>query len=132
MVKELITEIKDIRFEKNGYSQDWHKEAAKRGLPDAKNTPEALKLFLKEDTVNCFAKYNILTERELKSKVEIKFENYIRTKEIEYKYAIKTVNTLLFPAIFKQINALAKTSKNLNAINRHKIGNNFKRNKNVN
>lgn len=117
VVKELITETKDIRFEKNGYSQDWYKEAAKRGLPDAKNTPEALKFFLKGDIVNCFTEYNVLTERELKSKIEIKFENYVRTKEIEYKYAIKTVNTLLLPAIFKQISALAKTSKNLNAIN---------------
>ncbi|GMO66577.1 MAG: hypothetical protein Nk1A_4160 [Endomicrobiia bacterium] len=117
VVKELIIETKDIRFEKNGYSKDWHKEAAKRGLPNAKNTPEALKLFFKEDIVNCFAKYNILTERELKSKIEIKFENYIRTKEIEYEYAIKTANTLLLPAIFKQISVLAKTSKNLNSIN---------------
>ncbi|MDR1721394.1 MAG: glutamine synthetase III [Endomicrobium sp.] len=117
VVKELIAETKDIRFEKNGYSQEWYKEASKRGLPNAKNTPEALKLFLEKDTINYFVKYNILTERELKSKIEIKLENYIRTKEIEYKYAIKAANTLLLPAILKQINILSKTSKNLNAIN---------------
>jgi len=117
VVKELITETKDIRFEKNGYSQEWHKEAAERGLPNAKNTPEALKLFLEKDILSYFVKYNILTERELKSKIEIKLENYIRTKEIEYKYAIKTVNTLLFPAILKQINTLSKTNNNLNALN---------------
>jgi len=61
VVKELVAETKDIRFEKNGYSQDWHNEAAKRGLPNAKNTPEALKLFLKKDVISYFEKYNILT-----------------------------------------------------------------------
>ena len=113
VVKEIITETKDVRFEKNGYSQDWHIEAAKRGLPNAKNTPEALKLFLDEDVIKVFSKYNILTERELKSKIDIKLENYVKTKEIEYKYAIKIVNTLLLPAILKHINVLAEANKNL-------------------
>ncbi|MDR1418561.1 MAG: glutamine synthetase III [Endomicrobium sp.] len=113
VVKEIISETKDIRFEKNGYSKDWHKEAEKRSLPNAKNTPEALKLFLKEEVIKSFSKFNILNERELKSKVEIKLENYIKTKEIEYKYAIKVVNVLILPALLKQIEILSKTAKNL-------------------
>jgi glutamine synthetase len=117
VVKEILVDTKDIRFEKNGYSQDWHKEAEKRGLPNAKNTPAALKLLLNDEVVKAFAKYGILTERELKSKVEIKLENYIKTKEIEYRYSIKVANTLLLPAILKQISLLAKTSKNLNKLN---------------
>jgi glutamine synthetase len=117
VVKEMIGETKDIRFEKNGYSQSWHIEAEKRGLPNAKNTPEALKLFLDKDVIKAFLDYHVLTERELKSKIEIKLENYIKTKEIEYKYAIKVVNTLILPAVLKQINILAKTSKNLNKLN---------------
>jgi glutamine synthetase len=117
VVKEIISETKDIRFEKNGYSKDWHKEAEKRSLPNARNTPEALKLFLSQDAVNSLAKFNILNERELKSKVEIKLENYIKTKEIEYKYAIKIVNTLILPAILKQIDQLSKTAKNLEKLN---------------
>jgi glutamine synthetase len=117
VVKEILVETKDIRFEKNGYSQDWHNEAEKRGLPNAKNTPAALKLLLDDEVVKTFAKYGILTGRELKSKVEIKLENYIKTKEIDYRYSIKVVNTLLLPAILKQINVLAKVSKNLNKLN---------------
>ncbi len=117
VVKEIITETKDIRFEKNGYSQDWHEESAKRGLPNAKNTPQALKLFLTDDVIKVFSKYNILTERELRSKIEIKLENYLKTKEIEYKYAVKVVNTLLLPAILKQINLLAKANENLSKFN---------------
>jgi glutamine synthetase len=117
VVKEIITETKNVRFEKNGYSQDWHEEATKRGLPNAKNTPQALKLFLTDDVIKVFSKYNILTERELKSKIEIKIENYVKTKELEYKYAVKVVNTLLLPAILKQINLLAKANENLSKFN---------------
>jgi len=114
VVKEIILETKNIRFERNGYSQVWHKEAIRRGLPNAKNTPEALKLFFDQDVIKVFSDYNVLTERELKSKIEIKLENYVKTKEIEYKYAIKVVNTLLLPSILKQINVLTKTKMNLN------------------
>jgi glutamine synthetase len=116
VVKEIILETKSVRFEKNGYSQDWHKEAMKRGLSNAKNTPEALKFFITDDVIKLFSKYRVLTERELRSKVEIKLENYVKVKEIEYKYAIKIVNTLLMPAVFKQINLLSKANKNLNDI----------------
>ncbi|GHT51952.1 glutamine synthetase [Endomicrobiia bacterium] len=117
VVKEIIAETKDIRFEKNGYSQDWHVEAKKRGLPNAKNTPEALKLFLDKDVMKAFSDYHVLTERELRSKIEIKLENYVKIKEIEYKYAVKVVDTLVLPAVLKQINILAKTGKNLSKLN---------------
>ncbi|GHT37962.1 glutamine synthetase [Endomicrobiia bacterium] len=117
VVKEIIAETKDIRFEKNGYSQDWHVEAEKRGLPNAKNTPEALKLFLDKDVIKAFSDYHVLTERELRSKIEIKLENYVKIKEIEYKYAVKVVYTLVLPAVLKQINILAKTGKNLSKLN---------------
>ncbi|MDR1260062.1 MAG: glutamine synthetase III [Endomicrobium sp.] len=116
VAKEIIIETKSVRFEKNGYSEIWHNEAIKRGLPNAKNTPQALRFFLDNTVIKIFAKYNILTERELRSKIEIKFENYIKTKEIEYKCAIKIVKTLLLPAVLKQINTLAKISKNLNKL----------------
>ncbi|MDR1926644.1 MAG: hypothetical protein LBQ13_03065, partial [Endomicrobium sp.] len=116
VVKEIIVETKDIRFEKNGYSEEWHKEAEKRGLPNAKNTSEALKFFLDKDVVKAFSQYNILTERELRSKVEIKLENYVKIREIEYKYAVKIVNTLVLPAVLKQIDLLATTSKNLDKL----------------
>lgn len=117
VVKEIISETKDIRFEKNGYSEEWHKEAANRGLPNARNTPEALKLFLNKDVIKAFSDFNILNERELEAKIEIKLESYIKTKEIEYKYAVKAVDTLILPAVLKQINVLAKTSKNLSKLN---------------
>ncbi|MDR3112315.1 MAG: glutamine synthetase III [Elusimicrobiota bacterium] len=113
VVKEVISETKFVRFEKNGYSKEWHEEAAKRGLPNTKNTPEALALYLQKDVIELFANFNVLTEKELRSKIEIRLENYIKVKEIEFKYAVKVVNTLILPAILKQINLLSKTSQNL-------------------
>ncbi|MDR1196346.1 MAG: glutamine synthetase III [Endomicrobium sp.] len=117
VIKEIIAETKEVRFEENGYSQEWHKEAEKRGLPNAKTTPEALQFFLKDDVVAAFEKYKIFSKRELESKIEIKLENYIKIKDIEYKYAIKVVNTLLLPAVLKQIKVLAKTNKELEKLN---------------
>jgi glutamine synthetase len=117
VLKEVIKETKAVRFEKNGYSEEWHKEAEARGLPNTKNTPEALKLYLEKDVIDVFSKFNILTEKELRAKIEIKLENYIKIKEIEYKYAIKVVNTLILPAILKQINDLSEAAKNLGKLN---------------
>jgi glutamine synthetase len=113
VVKEIIAETKTVRFEENGYSEQWHKEAEKRGLPNAKTTPDALEYFLKDDVKAAFEKYKILSKREIESKVEIKLENYVKIKEIEYKYAVKMINTLILPAILKQIGKSAKTLKNL-------------------
>ncbi|MDR0978018.1 MAG: glutamine synthetase III, partial [Endomicrobium sp.] len=116
VVKEILVETKNIRFEKNGYSKDWYKEAERRGLPNAKNTPAALKLLLNDEVIKTFEKYHILTERELKSKVEIKLENYVKIKEIECRYSLKAANTLILPAILKQMKMLLDVAKNLNKI----------------
>jgi glutamine synthetase len=116
VVKDILSETKNIRFEKNGYSQEWHKEAEKRGLPNTKDTPAALKLLLDNEVIKTLSKYNVLTEKELRAKVEIKLETYIKTKEIEFRYAVKAANTLVLPAILKQINLLAKTSRNLSKL----------------
>jgi glutamine synthetase len=86
-------------------------------LPNAKTTPDALEYFLKDDVKAAFEKYKIFSKRELESKVEIKLESYTKIKEIEYKYAIKMINTLILPAILKQIGKSAKTLKNLGKLN---------------
>ena len=113
IVKDIITETKRIRFDGNNYSVEWHEEAAKRGLPNAKNTPEALEFYLEPHAEELFSKYGILSERELKSKVEIKLETYIKLKEIEFKTAINMANTLILPAIAKQIKILAEANNAL-------------------
>ncbi|MCG2711886.1 MAG: glutamine synthetase III [Candidatus Omnitrophica bacterium] len=107
VLEKVLKETKRVRFEGNNYDVKWHKEAAKRGLPNTKNTPEALELFLEKDAVNLYKDMGILSERELHSKVEIKLEAYNKTKNIEFKTAINIAKTLVLPAVLKQIALLA-------------------------
>ncbi|MBN2484070.1 MAG: glutamine synthetase III [Candidatus Omnitrophica bacterium] len=107
VLEEVFKETKRVRFEGNNYDEKWHKEAAKRGLPNTKNTPEALKLFLNKDALELFKRFDILTEKELHSKIEIKLEAYNKTKDIEFKTAVNIARTMILPAIAQQIALIA-------------------------
>lgn len=102
-IKEAVAETKKIRFEGNNYSFDWEKEAKERGLPAAKNTPEALKLMTEEETVKLFEKYEILTSAELHSKQEIKLDAYIKIKIMEINVLKDIVCTRVIPVITRQL-----------------------------
>ncbi|MBN2544936.1 MAG: glutamine synthetase III [Spirochaetes bacterium] len=110
LLKEIFQETKHVRFEGNNYSEDWHKEALKRNLPNAKNTPIALEYFLKPETVELFEKYKILSKRELHSKIEIKLESYVKIREIEYKTAINIAKTMILPATARHLTDMAKAA----------------------
>ncbi|MBF0498891.1 MAG: glutamine synthetase III [Candidatus Riflebacteria bacterium] len=110
VLKEIFRETKRVRFEGNGYSTEWHQEAARRGLPNAKNTPAALSAFNDKDVIELYEKSHVLTEREVHSKIEIKLETYIKTKEIEYKAAVNIAKTSILPALTKQIMAVASAA----------------------
>ncbi|HQB61594.1 MAG TPA: glutamine synthetase III [Spirochaetota bacterium] len=109
VVKEILKDTKRIRFEGNNYSKEWQDEAEKRGLPNNKNTPEALAEYLKDDTVKLFEKYKILSKRELLSKTGIKLETYVKIMEIEIKESINIAYTQIAPAIAKHLANTAKT-----------------------
>jgi glutamine synthetase len=103
VLKDILKETKRIRFEGNNYSVQWHNEAQKRGLPNKKNTPEALKLMLDKEVIKLFNEYRILSQRELQSKIEIKLDEYVKVKEIEFKTALNIAQTMVIPAVVKQI-----------------------------
>ena len=111
VMKDVLKETKKVRFEGNNYSEEWHKEAAKRGLPNAKNTPDALELMLEKDTVALYEKYGVLSKRELHSKVEIKLDAYIKIKDVELKAGLDIAKTLILPAVLDQIAALGEAVK---------------------
>ncbi|MBU1108803.1 MAG: glutamine synthetase III [Candidatus Riflebacteria bacterium] len=110
VLKEVFKETRRIRFEGNGYSEIWHKQAAKLGLPNAKNTPAAIKAFLEKDAIELMEKTHVLSEREVCAKVEIKLETYIKIKEIEYKTAVNMAKTEFLPAVVRQISAVASAA----------------------
>ncbi|HOF01411.1 MAG TPA: glutamine synthetase III [Spirochaetota bacterium] len=113
VVKEILKDTKRIRFEGNNYSKEWQDEAEKRGLPNNKNTPEALAEYLKDDTIKLFEKYKILSKRELLSKTDIKLETYVKIMEIEIKESINIAYTQITPAIAKHLANTAKTYSSL-------------------
>ncbi len=83
VLRKCIKESKNVRFEGDGYSEAWVKEAEKRGLPNVKDTPEALDAFLTDKNVKVFAKHKVMNERELHARNEILWENYIKKVQIE-------------------------------------------------
>lgn len=82
-LKELIIESKPIRFNGDGYSDDWVKEAARRGLTNIKNVPEALSAYLRPESKAMFEKLGVLNEAELNGRVEVEYEKFIMKIQIE-------------------------------------------------
>ena len=103
VLQQVFKETERIRYEGNGYSDEWNKQGEALGLPNAKNTPSALLAYESPDALELFEKAKVLTEREVKAKVEIKYETYIKTMEIEFKTAINIARTMILPALTKQI-----------------------------
>lgn len=83
VLRKYIKESKDIRFEGDGYSDAWVKEAAKRKLGNVKNTPRALEAYLTEKSVSMYARHGVLSKAELEARNEIRLEAYIKRVQIE-------------------------------------------------
>jgi len=83
VLREYIIASKAIRFEGDNYSEDWVKEAAKRGLTNVTNVPEALSAYLTEKSKKLFFDLGIFTEKELEGRVEVLFEQYTMKIQIE-------------------------------------------------
>ncbi len=108
VLKQVLKDTKNIRFEGNNYDDNWKKEAKKRNLFVVDTTPEAYQYNLTKDCVKLFESHNILTKRELESRVDIKFDAYSNTKLIEYRLAIDIARRHIMPAITEQLNELGK------------------------
>jgi glutamine synthetase len=83
VLRNYISSSRDILFEGNAYSEDWIKEAKVRGLQNTGDTPKALDAYLSERTINLFKATNVLTERELEARYQIKQETYVKILQIE-------------------------------------------------
>ncbi|MCE4563057.1 glutamine synthetase III [Maribellus sp. CM-23] len=83
VLKELIIKSKPIRFNGDGYSDNWVKEAKKRGLSNVNDVPEALEAYLRPESKKLFSKLGVLNESELRGRVEVEFEKFIMKIQIE-------------------------------------------------
>ncbi len=116
VLKDILTETKNVRFEGNNYSDEWKEEAAKRGLPNAVNTPAALEFYLKPETVALFSDYEVLSEKELLSSVDIKLETYNKIREIEYKTAVDMARSMILPVIAVHLSSIASAAQSVAAL----------------
>jgi glutamine synthetase len=94
----ILKESKKVVFNGDGYSEEWHKEAEKRGLPNLKNTVDAIPTLVSKSTVDLFAKYKVLSERELNSRYTIFCESYVKTVNIEANLMVSMGKTMILPA----------------------------------
>jgi len=115
-LKLILIESESIIFNGDGYSQEWVTEAEKRGLPHLRSTPEALQHYLSDKTIGLFARNNIYSEAELKSRFNIFIEEYINKIDIESRLIDEIATTEILPACVKYQNKLIENVKNLNSI----------------
>ncbi|TKC06243.1 glutamine synthetase III family protein [Pedobacter frigoris] len=113
VLKRYIKESKDIRFEGNGYSDEWAAEAEKRGLANIKTTPKALDAYVSEKSTELFAKLNIFSERELHARHEILLESYYKKLQIEARVMGEVTNSMIIPAAIAYQNTLIENAKGL-------------------
>jgi glutamine synthetase len=104
-VKELLTRLikenKAIIFNGNNYTEEWRKEAAKRGLLNHANTVDALPELVKPDVVKIFEKYKVLNSRELQARFDVAVETYVKTINVEAQLMVLMANRYILPAAFQ-------------------------------
>ncbi|HPE57328.1 MAG TPA: glutamine synthetase III [Bacteroidales bacterium] len=113
VMKRYIKESKRIRFEGNNYGDDWLADAAKRKLNNITSTPQALKVLVAKDTIRLFEENDVLTERELKARYEIKLENYTKKIQIESRVIGDLAKNHIIPIAIRYQNTLIENVKGL-------------------
>ena len=129
VLKNVIKNHKKVCFDGDGYSDEWKKEAKRRGLPILRTCADALPSLRSKKSLDLFEKYNVLNNRELKARVDILEEQYITNKEIEARTLLSMMNTQIIPAAEVYQFELAKTlnevstalSKTVNGIQLKKL-----------
>ena len=108
VIQKYIVSSKKILFEGDGYSEEWHKEAEKRGLPNLKTTPVALDAMVTEKSKKLFKDNGIYTHAELEARYEIELETYIKKVQIEARVMGDLATNHIIPAAIKYQNELLK------------------------
>jgi glutamine synthetase len=107
VVQGIVKEHKAVLFNGDGYSEAWHKEAEKRGLPNMKDTVAALPSILAPKNIAMFEKYGVLSEREVHSRYEIYMERYCKDVNTESLAALNMAKTMILPAAYRYQGELA-------------------------
>jgi glutamine synthetase len=113
VIKKYIKESKNIRFEGNGYSEEWEKEAELRGLPNIKTTPKALDALLTDKTELLFEETAVFTKREAHARHEILLESFYKKLQIEARVIGELGINIIIPAAITYQSTLVENVKGL-------------------
>lgn len=115
-LRDMIKEISPVLFEGDGYSDAWVKEANKRGLYHAQNTPEALQAYVAKKNIMLFKELNVLSERELNARLNVDLEHYTLALQIEGRTLGDLSRNHIIPTAIKYLNTLIENVKGLKDI----------------
>jgi glutamine synthetase len=110
VVRKVFKDTAAVRFEGNNYSEDWVKEAKKRGLPNLRRTPEAMDQLVTKESRKLLTSLGIFTDAELDSRFHVRLERYVKDMLIELHTLREMVDTLVLPAAFEYSGALADSA----------------------
>lgn len=113
VLRDYIKESKAVRFEGDGYSQEWADEAEKRGLPNVKDTPRALDAYVTPEAKGIFEEFGVMSAIELEARNEIQLENYILKIQIEARLISEIALAQIVPAAVQYQNKLMQNAKGL-------------------
>ncbi|MBS1927394.1 MAG: glutamine synthetase III [Chitinophagaceae bacterium] len=112
-IQHYIVQSKSVLFEGDGYSDDWEKEAKKRGLPNVKTTPQALDAYHSEKTKKLFVDNGIFLLPEIEARHEIMLEEYIKKIQIEARVLGDLASTFVIPSALKYQNLISDNIRGL-------------------
>ena len=110
LVKRTIRDHRRVIFNGNGYTAEWEKEAAKRGLPNKKNTPAALPALIEPKNIALMEEFGVLTKVEMESRYEVEMEHYSKIINIEALTMLEMARKQLLPAVNSYMSELANTA----------------------
>ncbi len=116
VLREYIKASRKIRFEGDGYSQSWEKEASKRGLSNNKTTPEALKAIISKKAITLFKEMNVMGKIELEARHEIELEAYAMRIQIEGRVLGDIARNHVIPTAIQYQNTLIENVKGLKEV----------------
>ena len=116
VLRKYIKESKAIRFEGDGYSEEWVKEAEKRGLNNIKNMPRAIAAYLSKKSLELFERHGVLNHKEVEARNEIKLESYIKKVQIEARVIGELAMNHIIPTAIAYQNKLITNANGLKGL----------------
>jgi glutamine synthetase len=110
LLQQIVRDHSSIIYNGDNYIEAWHKEAEKRGLPNLRNTVDALPALIGKKNTDLMEKYNVLSKREMESRYEIYMERYVKDVAVESLLTLEIAKTTIFPAAVKYQYQLASTA----------------------